>query len=594
MRDLARLLRLHRPYWRWIAGGVAMGLVTVLANFGLLALSGWFLASAAAVGLAGYASQNAFNLFAPAAGVRFFATLRVLGRYAARLLDHEATFRLIAAIRTDLFARLVPLAPLGLAERGGEVLAKLVADVERLADFYPRVLAPMAVAALGSLAMALVLGLFAPAAGVTLLGLLVVAGVVVPVLSGRMAARAGREAVAVEAAMRADVVDAVQGMADLLTCGAAEAMAARVVAADRRLLARQGRLRAAEGFGAAAAALVANAALLAMLVIGIPLLREGRISGPVLALLVLGAMGAFEAVAPLGGAMALLGVIRESARRVFEVVDRPAPVREPPHQPGMGPARPARLDLVLRSVRMRYDSDGATEAREWALDGLDLVVPQGARMLLVGRSGAGKSSVANLLLRFAAYQEGSATLGGVELSEVAGEDVRSLFTVVSQKTFLFHGTIRDNLTLARPGADDAALWRALETVRLGDFVRARPEGLDALVGEGGTRISGGEARRVALARAVLRDTPWLILDEPMEGLDAVTARAVGEALERVMAGRTVLWMTHRLEMAREDDLVAVLAAGRVVESGRFGVLRREGVQVPRLLRLQSELGRLAA
>ena len=189
---------------------------------------------------------------------------------------------------------------------------------------------------------------------------------------------------------------------------------------------------------------------------------------------------------------------------------------------------------------------------------------------------------------------GSATLGGVELSEVAGEDVRSLFTVVSQKTFLFHGTIRDNLTLARPGADEAALWRAVETAQLGAFVRSRPEGLDALVGEGGTRISGGEARRVALARAVLRDTPWLILDEPMEGLDAVTARAVGEALERVMAGRTVLWMTHRLEMAREDDLVAVLAAGRVVESGRFGVLRREGVQVPRLLRLQSELGRLAA
>ncbi|MGC8469650.1 MAG: thiol reductant ABC exporter subunit CydC, partial [Acetobacteraceae bacterium] len=133
MSDLARLLRLHRLYWRWIAGGVAMGLVTVLANFGLLALSGWFLASAASVGLAGYAAQNAFNLFTPAAGVRFFATVRVLGRYAARLLDHEATFRLIAAIRVDLFARLVPLAPLGLADRSGEVLAKLVADVERLA-----------------------------------------------------------------------------------------------------------------------------------------------------------------------------------------------------------------------------------------------------------------------------------------------------------------------------------------------------------------------------------------------------------------------------------------------------------------------------
>lgn len=591
MRDLARLLRLHRPYWRWIAGGVAMGLVTVLANFGLLALSGWFLASAAAVGLAGYAAQNAFNLFAPAAGVRFFATVRVLGRYAARLLDHEATFRLIAAIRVDLFARLVPLAPLGLVDRSGEVLAKLVADVERLADFYPRVLAPAAVAALASVAMALILGLFAPAAGVALLVLLVLAGVAVPVLALRAAARPAREVVAIEAAMRADLVDAVQGMADLLTCGAAEAMAARIEAADHELIRRQGRLRATDGFAAAAAGLVANTALLAMLVIGVPLLREGRISGPVLALLVLGAMGAFEAVAPLGGAMALLGVIRASARRVFEIVDRPVPVREP----RVSPARPERLDLDLRGVRLRYGTDAAgTGGREWALDGLDLVVPEGRRMMLVGRSGAGKSSVANLLLRFAAYQEGSARLGGVELCDIAGEDARSLFTVVSQKTFLFHGTIRDNLLLARPGADEATLWRAVETAQLGAFVRARPEGLDALVGEGGARISGGEARRVALARAALRDTPWLILDEPMEGLDALTARALGAALERVMARRTVLWMTHRLEMVREDDLVAVMAAGRVVETGTVGVLRRDGVHVPRLLRLQRELGRLEA
>ena len=593
MRDLRRLpilyrlLLLHAPYRWWMAGGVALGLVTVLANFGLLALAGWFLASAAAVGLAGYAAQNAFNLFTPAAGVRFFATVRVLGRYAARLVDHEATFRVTAGIRVWLFARLVPLAPLGLVERGGDVLGKLVADVERLADFYPRVLAPVAVAALASLVMAVVFSLVAPAAGIVLLVLLAAAGVVVPAAALRAGAAAGREIVSIEAGMRADVIDAVQGMADLLTCNAAGAMAARIEAADTALLRRQGRMRNIDGLTASGSALLANAAMLAMLAIGVELVRAGQMPGPDLALLVLGAMGAFEATAPLGQALPLLAQITESARRVFEIADRAAPVREPE----ASPARPGRLDIELSGVRLRY---GAADGRAWALDELDLRVPEGGRLVLLGRSGAGKSSVANLLLRFAEYQEGSARLGGVELRDIRGDDARSLFTVVSQRTFLFHGTVRDNLLVARPEADDAALWRALEVARLAAFVRRLPEGLETLVGEGGAAISGGEARRLAIARAALRDTPWLILDEPMEGLDAVTAAALRGALEAVMAGRGVLWMTHRLETVAETDEVAVLEAGTVVEAGTVGVLRREGVYLPKLFRLQSELGRLSA
>lgn len=587
MRDLARLLRLHAPYWRWMASGVALGLVTVLANFGLLALSGWFLASAAAAGLAGYAVQNAFNLFTPAAGVRFFATVRVLGRYAARLVDHEATFRQIAALRVYLFSRLVPLAPLGLADRGGDVLARLVADVERLNDFYPRVLVPILVAGVGSVAMALVFGAIAVPAGVVLFLLLLVAGMAVPLVGLRLAAVPGREIVATEAALRADMVDTVQGMADLLTYGAAEAMVARIASADASLLSQQQRMRAIDGFGAASASLLASLAMGAMLLIGIPAVRSGAISGPDLALLVLGALAAFEAVSPLAQALPLLAQIRASARRVFELADRPVPVREPE----ASPTRPARLDLELRGVRLRYDVPGRDE-RAWALDGVDLRIPAGNRMILVGRSGAGKTSVANLLLRFAEYQEGSALLGGVELRDIRGDDLRSLLTVVSQRSFLFHGTIRDNLLLARPDATEPMLWHALEMAQLAAFVRTQPEGLDALVGEGGARISGGEARRVALARAALRDTPWLILDEPMEGLDAVTAAALHTALETVMAGRTVLWMTHRLDMLADTDTLAVLDGGRVVEVGPVAVLRREGTYLPRLLQLQRSLAPL--
>ena len=587
MRELIRLLRLHAPYWRWMAGGIALGLITVLANFGLLALSGWFLASAAVVGLSGFAAQNAFNIFTPSAGVRFFATVRVAGRYGARLVDHEATFRQIAALRVYLFSRLVPLAPLGLADRGGDVLSRLVADVERLSDFYPRVLVPVLVAVLGSVLMALAFAAFSPAAGVALFLLLLAAGVAVPLIGLRRASAPGRDIVALEAGLRADMVDTVQGMADLLTYGAAEAMASRIAEADAGLIARQRRMRSIDGFGAAAASLLTNAAMAVMLLIGVPGVRAGGISGPDLALLVLGALAAFEAVSPLSQALPLLAQIRASARRVFEMADRPVPV----HDPAVRSRKPGRLDLNLRGVRLRYDTDAA-DGRAWALDGLDLHIPEGSRMILVGRSGAGKSSVANLLLRFAEYQQGSAALGGVELRDMRADDVRSLFTVVSQRSFLFHGSIRDNLLVARPDATDAMLWQALETAQLAAFVRTQPDGLDTLVGESGTRISGGEARRVALARAALRDTPWLILDEPMEGLDPVTAAALRSALEAVMAGRTVLWMTHRVDMIADTDLLAVLDEGQVVEVGPVSALRREGRYLPRLLRLQGSLAPL--
>lgn len=585
MRDLRRLLRLHRPYGRWIAGGVAAGLVTMLANFGLLSLAGWFLAGAAAAGIAGIAAQNTFNLFTPAAGVRFFATLRVLGRYGARLLDHEATLRMVAGIRAHVFARLVPLAPLGLQERGGEVLSTLVADVERLSDFYPRVLAPALIAAIASLAMAVTFAMLVPQAGVVLLALLLVAGVVVPVLALHFAAVPGREAVAAEARMRGDGVDAVQGIADLLTANAAAAMQARIAAADGRLIAAQKRLWRLDALGAAATTLVANAAMLAILVLGIPLVRSGTTPGPVLVLLALGTLAAFEAVAPLGQALPLLAKIRASARRVFALLDLPHPVPEP----GTSARRPGRLDLVLQGVRLGHGDEGE---RRWALDGLDLRIAEGSLVFLVGRSGAGKSSVANLLLRLAEYQEGTATLGGVALHEVDGEDLRSVFTVVSQSTFLFHGSIRDNLVLARPGADDAGLWSALEAAQLAGLVRGLPEGLDTVVGESGARLSGGEARRIALARAALRDTPWLILDEPLEGLDPVTAREVGAALLRIATGRTVLWITHRLDLLRDEDQVAVMEAGRVVEAGTVAELRETGRYLPRLLDLQRMLGRL--
>jgi ATP-binding cassette subfamily C protein CydC len=585
MRDLIRLMRLYRSDRFWIASGLVLGLITVLANFGLLALSGWFLASAGVVGLAGCAAQNAFNLLTPAAGVRFFATVRVVCRYAGRLVDHEATFRQLAGLRSYLFARLEPLAPAALdLERSGDLLSRLVADIDRLGDVYLRVVAPFAVFALATLVMAAVFAIFAPMAGIALLLGLVLAGIAVPAASLALGARPSREVVAIQNIMRADLVDATQGMADLLSCNAAPAMVARLAASGELLAKGQARLAALSGAGAATGQLVANLTLAAMLLIGGTLVARHRLPGPDLPLLALGALAACEAAAPLAQAFQLLGGMREAARRLFEMVDREPPVREP----AASPKRPSWLDITFQNVRMRYRPDAP-----WALDGLDLSIAEGEHVWLLGASGAGKTSLVNLLLRLVDYQEGAITLGGVELSSIRGDDVRSLFTVVSQRAHLFAGTLRDNLLIARPDADDVALWAALEMAQLAGFVRALPEGLETLIGEAGARLSGGEGRRLALARAALRDTPFLILDEPTEGLDPLTAAGFRAALATLAAGRTMIAITHRLDGSiAERDTIVVLARGRVVEHGRFGTLRQTGRVVPRLVALAEAAARL--
>ena len=581
MRDLMRLLRLYAPYRRWIFGAIGLGLATVLANFGLLALSGWFLASAGLVGLAGYAAQNAFNFYAPAAGVRFFATVRVLARYGGRLADHEATLRLLAELRVAVYARLEPLAPAALSEdRSGELLNRLVADVDRLGDFFLRAVSPFAVAGLGSVVMVLVFATFSRVAAVVLMLGLGLAGVAVPLTTLLLGQRRSRRVTNIQESMRSDLVDSVQGMTELLIYDASQTMIDQVHGQSQDLTTVQGGLARVSGLGAALNVLASGMTMTSILVIGAALVMAHRLAAPDSALLALGAMAAFEAVSPLPAAFQNLGGIRESARRVFELTDRAALVREPE----VSPKKPTHLDLRLSEVRLRYPGQTG-----WALDGLNLVMEPGERISILGRSGAGKTSLVYLLLRFADYQQGSAMIGGIELRDIRGDDLRSLFTVVSERTQIFAGSIRHNLLIAKPDANEAELWQALQMAQLSAFVRQQPDGLDTLLGEAGAKISGGEARRVSLARAALRQTPFLILDEPTEGLDPVTASNFGTALAGLASSRTVITITHRLDNIDDADRVAVLQAGRIIEDGRFGVLRAAGGALSHLAELQEKL-----
>jgi len=560
MRDLWRLLKLFAPYRWWMLAGALLALLTMLSNFGLLTLSGWFLASAALAGLGGYATLNLYNFFLPAAGVRGFATVRVLSRWLERIVTHEATFRLLAQLRTWFYTRLEPLAPAGLQDlRAGDLLARLVADIDTLNNFYLRVFTPFLVAGLATLVMAGFFALYAWQIGLVLLLFLTISGLALPLLSERLGARAGAEMTEILAEMRAQIVDTVQGMGELLVANAGPRLQRELAEKNAQLMVRQRRLAGVAGIGSAGMSFMGNLALWVILLLGIPLVRHG-IGRAELPMFALGTMAAFEAIVALPLAFQFLGQTRAAARRIFAVADRPAPF---PDAPGPAP-EPKGLDLRLQNVHLRYPG-----AAEDALRGLSLDVPEGSRIAILGATGAGKSSIVNLLLRFYDYREGSARLGGCELRDFPGDDLRRHFAVVSQRSYLFHSTIRDNLLLARGDADEEDLWAALAAAQLDDFVRGLPQGLDNIVGEGGINLSGGQARRIAIARAFLKDSPILLLDEPTEGLDAVTEAHFLDALKALMQGRSVVYITHRLLGLEDMDRILILDSGQVVETGTY-------------------------
>ncbi len=566
MRDLLRLLSLCRPYALWMAAGVALNVVVILANVGLLALSGWFIASMA---LAGTGAIR-IEYFAPAAAIRGLAVLRAAGRYLERLITHEATLRLLAELRVWFYRRLVPLAPARLQmHRGGDLLSRIRSDIDSLDTLYLRVLAPATAGAVSVAVLVAVLVQYsAPAAWIEAAGLLA-SGIALPLLAQRLGREPGRHAVSIRTELRVVVSETVQGLGELLIARSDWRQTEAVARFGAALVRRQRRQAWLGSMVSALSGLAAQLVLWGTLIIVIPLVQTGRLPGPDLALIALYVLGSFEAVASLPAAFVALGETMAAARRIFDLVDAVPAVAEPAREA----PRPQRFDLRIRGLRMRYADDAP-----WALDGLDLDVAQGEAIGLVGASGSGKTSILNVLLRFWEYT-GDVAIGGVPLSALSGDTARGLFGVVSQQTHLFNVSVRDNLKLARPDATDAELAAALRAAHLEDDIAGLPNGLDTLAGENGARFSGGQARRLSIARALLKDAPILLLDEPTEGLDAASERAVLDSLVMLMRGRTTLLISHRPSALRIVGPVISLHLGRVCKPSPVacGSMQNRGV-----------------
>ncbi|MFF3860417.1 thiol reductant ABC exporter subunit CydD [Streptomyces sp. NPDC002209] len=538
--------------------GLLLGALAVGCSVGLMAVSGWLISRASE-------QPPVLYLMVAVTATRTFGIGRAIFRYAERLVSHDAVLRMLADLRVSVFRRLERIAPAGLREqRRGDLLARLVADADALQDYWLRWLLPVGTAVLvGSGSVAFTAWLL-PGAGAALAVGLLLAGVGVPLVSGACARRAERRLASARGELATRAADLLTGTAELTVAGALAGRKDAAKESDRTLTAIAARGAAATGLGSGLSALVCGLTVVAAAAAAANAVHDGRLSGVAMAVAVLTPLAAFEAVNGLPQAVQYRQRVRRSAERIYEVIDAPVPVAEP-ERPAPLPASP--FPLLLTGLAVRHPGQ-----EQDALHGLDLTLEAGRRIAVVGSSGAGKTSLAQVLLRFLDPHEGAYTLGGTDARTLDSDEVRRIVGLCAQDAHLFDSSVRENLRLARPGAGEEQLRQALAAARLLEWADGLPDGLDTLVGEHGERISGGQRQRLALARALLADFPVLVLDEPAEHLDLATADALTADLLAATEGRTTVLITHRLAGLEAVDEVLVLDGGTVVQRGTYAEL----------------------
>jgi thiol reductant ABC exporter CydC subunit len=548
-------LALTRPVAGRLALATLLGAGALGAGIGLIATSAWLISRASQ-----RPPESALAIAIVA--VQFFGLSRGLFRYEQRLVGHDSAFRSLAALRTRSYARLEALAPAGLiAFRSADLLARVVHDIDSLQDVLLRVIPAFAIALIvGAGTVALVWWIL-PAAGLILLGALVLSATALTWLTGRLARHSEAEQAAARGELTVAVVDLLRGAPELTAFGAVGAQRRRIAASEARLIRVVSSAARTAGIGQGIAILLSGLAMWGGLLVGVAAVRGGVLDGVLLAVIALVPLAAFELGADLPAAAQTLQRVRRSTARTLEVLEAVPPVAEPEHPRSVSLVASAHV-LGAGGMRARYDAEGP-----WVLDGLDLDLVSGRSIAVVGASGAGKTTLTNVLLRFLSYQGGSVTLDGSPVSELAGDDYRQIVGLVSQDAYVFDSTLEENLRLARRDATRAQLLDALDRARLLEWIAELPAGLDTRVGAHGAEISGGQRQRLALARALLADFPVLVVDEPGEHLDVHTADALVADLLDTRARQATLLITHRLAGLQAVDEIIVLDAGRVVERG---------------------------
>ncbi|MDF2568811.1 MAG: putative multidrug export ATP-binding/permease protein [Sporomusa sp.] len=563
---MLNLLTSNRYTLLMAAVACMFGSFTIYANVGLLAASAWLISAAAL-------HPPVAELSVAIVGVRFFGLMRAVCRYLERYVSHDVTFRLLADIRVWLYTRLEPLAPAGLMTFDkGDVFSRLVADVETLKFFYLKAVLPALIAVVTMVGTLFFLLWLAPTLVWPVAGAFVAVGWVLPIIIGRLGKVAGRNVIEARATLNGVLADSLEGLTELAAFGQAEPQAVKVTAANAKFVDRQKQANAVISLADALGSFGMNITVIIVIALAGPMVINGTLAGVYLAVAALAVQASFEAILPLPAVVYYWQESKVALGRIKAISLQPAGGLS-----GTKTLLPGTVEIDAHNLSFAYQSGQPS-----TLSGISFNLPPGRKLAVVGASGAGKSTLTGLILRFWDYNEGALLVNGVDTRDYAPETVRQAISVVSQDTYLFNTTIRENIMLARPEATEAEFKNAIDGAMLGELIDKLPHGLETMTGQNGLALSGGERQRIALARALLKAAPVWLLDEPTAGLDAYSEGIIMEKILQAAGSRSIMLITHRLIGLETMDEILVLDGGRVAEHGTL----------PELLALEGDFYRM--
>ncbi len=569
MRELVPFLQLYKKHWGGLTLGMFLALLTTLSSIGLLTLSGWFIAASA---MAGILAVTNFNFMLPAAGVRGFSISRTAGRWAERVVSHNATFKLLADLRIYFFNKLAPLVP-GQATniRDADLLNRLIADVNAMDHLYLRLVSPLLVGTFSILGISGFLCWFSPSLGLTLGGILFLLMFSLPVIFYRLGKPHGIKITHAKSDFRVSFLDWLNGNAELTIFGAEKRFKARGADAENALLKAQRKM--ADITGLSSAVLIAANGLTLVLMLWLAADGvAGQPASPLIAMVAFATMASFELMTPIAGAFQYLSQTLTSAHRLNQIINANPEVVFLPK----GHQAIAKGKITFQNVAFQYG-----ESNKNALTSVSLSISAGEKIALLGRTGCGKSTLLQLITRAWDPSQGEILLDDIALPQWQESSLRQSISVVTQRVDMLNGTLRSNLTIASPNATDEALSVILEKVGLGSLLK--DNGLDTWLGEGGRMLSGGERRRIGIARALLHDAPILLLDEPTEGLDVKSEKMILALLLEHAKDKTLIFISHRLVGLTNMDKIVLMDSGEIIEQGDHKGLLTQGGRYAELL-----------
>ncbi len=581
-----RLTRFLSGSWRAVSLSILLAALTTGTSIGLLGTSAWLISAAAL-------HPSIGDLSLAIVGVRFFGISRGVFRYLERLVSHGITLNLLARLRTWFYQKLEPLAPARLMQmRSGDLLARIVSDVNSLEHFYVRVLMPPLASLLVMCCTSLFLSLYHPAFALVQISGFLTVGIVMPILIHRFNQSLGVSLIKQRGTLHALMVDGIQGLADLLILDASNLHAERIALISRDYGESQRRFARMTALGSASLIFLSGLTVWLLLRMAIPLVIIGQLDHVMLGVFVLVCQSSFEALQPSTQIAQHWDTSRAAAVRLFEIVDAKPNIDGSSIASGFNREITASIGICKRRPPVLEISNLSffyPESPVAALHDISFILHHGRSLAIVGPSGAGKTTLVNLLLRFWEYSEGDIYLDGVSLKDLSQEYVREQMSVLNQNSWLFNTSIAENLKIAAPGTQPHEMEMAASRVNLDEMIKVLPGGYHTIVGEQGVRLSGGERQRLALARVLIRRAPLVILDEPTANLDPLTEARILENILDDLPNAAKIVITHRLVGLERFDEILVMNHGRIMERGTHSYLVDKGGLYAHLLNMQNRM-----